>query len=32
MQRLIDKRGRYADPWSLIGRKYGPDVIAPTDY
>jgi hypothetical protein len=32
MQRRIDKRGRYADPWSLIGRKYGPDVIAPTDY
>ncbi|MDP9167963.1 MAG: NAD(P)-dependent oxidoreductase, partial [Actinomycetota bacterium] len=31
-QRRVEKRGRYADPWSLIGRKYGPDVIAPTTY
>ena len=30
-QRRVEKRGRYADPWTLIGRKYGPDAIAPDD-
>jgi nucleoside-diphosphate-sugar epimerase len=32
VQRRIEKRGRYADPWTLIGNKYGRDVIAPTDF
>ena len=32
VQRRIEKRGRYADPWTLIGKKYGPDVLAPTDF
>jgi nucleoside-diphosphate-sugar epimerase len=31
-QRRIEKRGPFADPWSLIGQKYGRDVIAPTDF
>ena len=32
VQRRVEKRGRYADPWSLIGQKYGRDVLAPTDF
>jgi nucleoside-diphosphate-sugar epimerase len=32
VQRRVEKRGRYADPWSLIEKKYGPDVLSPTDY
>jgi nucleoside-diphosphate-sugar epimerase len=32
VQRRIEKRGRYADPWTLIGKKYGRDVLAPTDF
>jgi nucleoside-diphosphate-sugar epimerase len=32
VQRRKEKRGPYADPWTLIGRKYGDDVIAPTNF
>jgi nucleoside-diphosphate-sugar epimerase len=32
LQRRIEKRGPYADPWALIGKKYGRDVLAPTDF
>jgi nucleoside-diphosphate-sugar epimerase len=32
LQRRREGRGPYADPWTLIGRKYGPDVLAPTDF
>jgi nucleoside-diphosphate-sugar epimerase len=32
VQRQLEKRGRFADPWTLIEGKYGRDVIAPTDY
>ena len=31
-QRRREGRGPYADPWALIGKKYGPDVLAPTDF
>jgi nucleoside-diphosphate-sugar epimerase len=27
-QRRADRRGRYADPWTLIASKYGPQVLA----
>jgi len=27
-QRRVDRRGRYADPWTLIANKYGPQVLA----
>ena len=30
--RRVERRGRYADPWRLIGTKYGPDVLAPTNF
>jgi nucleoside-diphosphate-sugar epimerase len=32
LQRRREGRGPYADPWTLIGKKYGPDVLAPTDF
>jgi nucleoside-diphosphate-sugar epimerase len=32
IQRRREGRGPYADPWALIGKKYGPDVLAPTDF
>ncbi len=32
VQRRVEGRGKYADPWTLIGKKYGPDVLAPTDF
>jgi nucleoside-diphosphate-sugar epimerase len=32
VQRRVEKRGRYANPWSLIEQRYGSDVLAPTDY
>lgn len=32
VQRRVEKRGPFADPWSLIAGKYGPDVLAPTDF
>ena len=28
VQRRVEKRGRYADPWTLIEQKYGADVLA----
>jgi nucleoside-diphosphate-sugar epimerase len=28
VQRRCERRGKYADPWTLIARKYGPDVLA----
>jgi nucleoside-diphosphate-sugar epimerase len=28
MQRRVDGRGRYADPWTLIARKYGAGALA----
>lgn len=30
LQRRIEHRGRFADPWMLISRKYGPEVLAET--
>jgi nucleoside-diphosphate-sugar epimerase len=30
-QRRVDKRGGYADPWTLIANKYGPQVLAGSD-
>jgi nucleoside-diphosphate-sugar epimerase len=32
IQRKLDKRGRYADPWQLISQKYGDRVKAPCDF
>jgi NAD(P)-dependent dehydrogenase (short-subunit alcohol dehydrogenase family) len=32
VQRRIEKRGRYADPWTLVGTKFGNDALAPTDF
>ncbi len=32
IQRRVEHRGPYADPWTLIGNKYGPDVLAPTNF
>lgn len=32
VQRVVERRGRYANPWALIEKKYGPDVIAPTNF
>jgi nucleoside-diphosphate-sugar epimerase len=31
VQRRVEHRGRYADPWTLIEKKYGADVLAATD-
>jgi nucleoside-diphosphate-sugar epimerase len=31
-QRRRERRGPYADPWALVGSKYGREVLAPTDY
>ncbi|MGW1741211.1 hypothetical protein ACWCPQ_20670 [Nocardia sp. NPDC001965] len=28
LQRRIEHRGRYADPWSLIAARYGPQALA----
>ncbi len=28
VQRRVEKRGRYADPWKLIAQKYGRDALA----
>jgi len=30
VQRKVERRGRYADPWTLIEKKYGADVLAST--
>jgi nucleoside-diphosphate-sugar epimerase len=30
-QRRIERRGRYADPWTFIAAKYGPEVLATSD-
>lgn len=32
VHKLLERRGRYADPWELISKRYGPDVLAPTSY
>ena len=32
VQRRLEHRGPYADPWTLIGEKYGPDVLTPTTF
>lgn len=32
VQRRVEHRGQYADPWTLIGKKYGADVLAPTHF
>ena len=29
-QRVIDRRGRYANPWALISKKYGREILAST--
>jgi nucleoside-diphosphate-sugar epimerase len=31
VQRRVEKRGPYADPWTLIAAKYGTEVLAGTD-
>lgn len=31
-QRRFEKRGPYADPWTLIEQKYGPEVLAPNNF
>ncbi|WP_020108203.1 NAD(P)-dependent oxidoreductase [Nocardia sp. 348MFTsu5.1] len=31
LQRRRERRGRYADPWTLIANKYGSDVLATTN-
>lgn len=31
VQRKVESRGRYADPWTLMRKKYGPDMLAPSD-
>jgi hypothetical protein len=31
VQRRVERRGRYADPWALIEQKFGPEVLASTD-
>ena len=31
VQRRVEKRGLYADPWTLIATKYGTEVLAGTD-
>jgi hypothetical protein len=31
VQRRVEKRGRYADPWTLITQKYGTEVLAASD-
>jgi hypothetical protein len=31
VQRRVEKRGLYADPWTLIAAKYGTEVLAGTD-
>jgi hypothetical protein len=28
VQRGVEHRGRYADPWTLIENRYGPEVLA----
>jgi hypothetical protein len=30
VQRRVEHRGRYADPWTLIENSYGPEVLAST--
>lgn len=32
IQRRLEGRGKFADPWTLIGKKYGTDVLARADY
>lgn len=32
VQRRVEHRGRYADPWTFISGKYGPDMLAPTNF
>ncbi len=31
LQRRVEERGPYADPWALIAKKYGPGALADTD-
>jgi nucleoside-diphosphate-sugar epimerase len=31
VQRKVEGRGRYADPWALLEKKFGPGVLASTD-
>jgi nucleoside-diphosphate-sugar epimerase len=31
LQRVVERRGPYADPWTLIEKKYGPAALAATD-
>jgi nucleoside-diphosphate-sugar epimerase len=31
-QDRADGRGRYADPWHLMGNAFGPDILAPTTW
>lgn len=30
LQRRVEHRGRYADPWTFLSGKYGPDMLAPS--
>lgn len=27
-QRRLERRGRYADPWTFLSRRYGPEILA----
>jgi hypothetical protein len=31
VQRRLEHRGRYADPWTFMAQKYGPDMLASTE-
>jgi nucleoside-diphosphate-sugar epimerase len=31
VQRRLEHRGRYADPWTFMAKKYGPDMLASTE-
>ncbi|OBK26835.1 oxidoreductase [Mycobacterium asiaticum] len=32
IQRRLEHRGTYADPWTFLAAKYGPDMLAPTNF
>jgi nucleoside-diphosphate-sugar epimerase len=32
VQRRLERRGRYAEPWVLISQKFGKRILAPTDF
>jgi hypothetical protein len=32
IQRKLEHRGPYADPWKLISRKYGAHILVPPNF